>query len=237
MKKKLQEIYYVSQSLPISLSSQSPSLFILILRLLRTEYSFFSYTPGLPCSPPSLFPLSHPSPALPLRASPRSLPPSLPLSLPLLSLSRSPSLSPSLPPSLSPLSRSPSLSHPPSPSRPPSPSPFLSLSRIPSPLSLSPSLSFSPALPRSLSLSLSLLIYPSMMWLPHGSHRSYDTDVASPGCQLEWKESTIAVVLGLDKKPRVGARFGENKELVLDLRLFQELVLDLDNNPFNYYKL
>ena len=28
---------------------------------------------------------------------------------------------------------------------------------------------------------------------------------------LIWKESTIAVVLDLDKKPRVGARFGENK--------------------------
>ena len=26
-----------------------------------------------------------------------------------------------------------------------------------------------------------------------------------------WKESTIAAVLDLDKRPRVGARFGENK--------------------------
>ena len=36
-----------------------------------------------------------------------------------------------------------------------------------------------------------------------------------------WKESTIATVLDLDKRLRVGA----------NLRLLQEFVLDLDNNP------
>ena len=44
-----------------------------------------------------------------------------------------------------------------------------------------------------------------MTWLPHGSRLAHLAD--------NWigKESTIAAVLDLDKKLRVGARFGENK--------------------------
>ena len=108
---------------------------------------------------------------LPRSLSRQEFPPSLPLSLSrpsLLSLSCPPSLSPALPPSL-PLSLPPSL--------PPS-----------FPLSLSASLPLSLSPPRttlSLYFSFSLLIYLSMTWLPHGSRRSYGTDVASPGCQLD----------------------------------------------------
>ena len=121
-------------------------------------------------------------------------PPALPLSPalpPSLSLSRSPALPPSLP---LPLSRPPSLS-PALLALPP-----LSLSRPPS-LSLSPSLSFSPAsLTLFLSLSVDLFFYDvAAMWMSLGLL----------GCQLDWEESTIAAVLDLDKKLRVGARFGE----------------------------
>ena len=38
-------------------------------------------------------------------------------------------------------------------------------------------------------------------------------------------------MLDLDERPRIGARFGEKEELVLELRLFEEFVLDLDNDP------
>ena len=118
-------------------------------------------------------------PSLSLSCSP-ALPPSLPLPL-----SRPPSLplSPTLPPSLS-LSRSP---RPPSL---PSPSPSLPLS-----LYRPPSLSLLP-----LSLSVDLFFYDvAATWISLGLL----------GCQLDREESTIAAVLDLDKKLRVGARFGE----------------------------
>ena len=73
----------------------------------------------------------------------------------------------------------------------------LSLSRLPPFLSLSRRRGL-----LSLSLSLDLSFYDvAATWISPGSL----------GCQLDREESTIAAVLDLDKKPRVGARFGEKK--------------------------
>ena len=78
------------------------------------------------------------------------------------------------------------------------------------PLSLSLSLSLPPSLALPLPASLSLSLFLSFYFSLSLDLSFYDVAATwispgSLGCQLDREESTIAVVLDLDKKPRVGA--------------------------------